>query len=159
MALALLKLSLANNKVKELQPAIASKRWQAFDVGGDMSFQNIIGTALNTVAKVAGETITYTRGANWTTLQATPGLTNFQLVDTSGVVSEFRSRDYIVPTCKLSLNGARITPQRGDTITVQAGPLTNVYEVSRPDGGEQPYGFSGIGHTHFRIHTKLKSTT
>lgn len=114
-------------------------------------FQQIIDAGLNRLSAIAGVDIRYTRGTDWIRIRATPGSTDFTLSDQFGAVSEYRTRDYIVSASSLVINGTLVKPIRGDTILEGS----SVYEVSRPDGGEQPWSFSDHGGTHLRIHTKL----
>lgn len=116
------------------------------------SFAEILRGGLVRVSAVAGSDVRYSRGASWVRVRAVPGHTDFTLSDQWGAVSEYRSRDFIVQGCSLKLGGTLVKPQRGDTIS-EGG---NVYEVSRPDGGEQPWSFSDNGGNFYRIHTKLK---
>jgi hypothetical protein len=121
------------------------------------SFNSIIASGQQAIAACAGVSVVYSDGTNWTRITATPGKTDFELVDDSGAISQFRSRDYIVMAADLVLNWVMVTPQRGHTITEQIGKQLHKYEVSRPDGSEQPYRYSSTGNNVLRIHTKLKA--
>jgi hypothetical protein len=120
-------------------------------------FQEMISSGQRLISKSAGVSVIYSDGMNWVRLIAVPGKTDFQLSDDFGAISQFRSRDYLVEAADLILNEVVIEPQRGHTITEQIGDEIHTYEVSRPDGDEQPWRWSTTDHKRIRIHTKLKA--
>jgi hypothetical protein len=122
------------------------------------SFTSAVTNALRSISNVAGTEITYARGNDWIRLTAVPGKTIFDSDETNNVVGEFRTRDYIIDASTLLLNDVLTTPLRGDLITEVINGITNVYEVNRPDGGnDQPWRYSDYGQSFIRVHTLLKS--
>lgn len=123
-----------------------------------MGFSEIFSGALATLRGVAGETVTYTRGANSVTLSASLGNSRIEIMESSGAVTVVDSRDFLIAVEDLVLNSVAVTPRTGDTITETCGGITYVYRVlDLPT--DQCYRFSDVGRTQFRIHTKLVSKT
>lgn len=63
------------------------------------------------------------------------------------------SRDYLITTADLMLDGSATLPQRGDCIRETQGSLVFVYEVMAP-GNEPPWRYSDPYRRALRIHTK-----
>jgi hypothetical protein len=120
------------------------------------TFQQIIGNGLTALTCVAGVEVKYRRGADWVRIRAVPGQTTFNITDANVVVSETRSRDYLIQADDLVIGGVVVTPQRGDLIEETVGAKIQIYEVTRPDG-EQPWRYADHGRTSIRVHTKLKA--
>ena len=121
-----------------------------------MSFDATIQEGLAAVREIAGHEITYHRGDAWVQLRAVPGQTNFQLSDVSNIIHEARTRDFTFFACKLVLNAQLVTPNRGDLIHERVGRNAYIYEISRPDGGDQPWRYADHAQTTIRVHTNLK---
>jgi hypothetical protein len=102
-------------------------------------------------------TVTYQRGDQCAEMPATVGKTIFRLDAGYGVTERYESRDYLVLTRDLVLNGAPILPQSGDRIRETDGSKVFVYEVMAP-GGEPHYRYSDGYRKTLRIHTKLIAT-
>jgi len=117
-----------------------------------MSLDTAVAWLINKIDAEESHSVLYERGALSVTLNATPGRTEYQKMDQSGVVTDFQTRDFIVTASDLILDGAVVLPVRGDTITDTAGTAA-VYEVL-PIEGEQPYRFSDPLQRMLRIHTK-----
>ena len=92
------------------------------------------------LASFAGTAITYARGGSSVALTATVGRTPFE-VQEGMVWLEYDSRDFMIATASLILNGSVTLPASGDTITDPTGtymvsvpsPLS-LYESIGPDG-------------------------
>ncbi|MFA7195792.1 MAG: hypothetical protein WC210_08765 [Candidatus Neomarinimicrobiota bacterium] len=107
---------------------------------------SILATNFAANASVA---VTYSRGADSVELEPTIGRTPYSILD--GEVSvEYESRDYIVASSLLVLDGETVLPQRGDQITEASG---DIYEVMALDG-EHCFRRMGPSGEVLRIHTK-----
>jgi len=99
-------------------------------------------------------TVTYVRGDDTVAVAATVGKTEFPVVGPDGVQSAVESRDYIINSVDLVLDGAVVIPQRGDQVRDTVNGVDRTYEVLSP-GGTQHYRFTGPDNGLCRIHTKL----
>lgn len=101
-------------------------------------------------------TIVYSRGAQSVELAASVGRTEFEWSDEHGVIHHLESRDFLVLSGRLVLNGTLTVPRRGDRIqeTVDGAVLT--YEVAAP-AREPPFRYSDPYRRTLRIHVKLVS--
>ena len=100
----------------------------------------------------AAHAVTYVRGSDQVEFQATVGRTEFEIVTEFGV-ERFESRDYLVLSEDLVLDGNAVTPQRGDKIKETIHGEVLVFEVMAPKD-EPPWRYSDPGHNTMRIHTK-----
>ncbi len=89
-------------------------------------------------------------------VQATIGKTAFDVDNGAGALLRVESRDYLVLTADLVLNGEQTPPKQGDTIRESAGGMVMVYEVMAP-GGAPHFRFSDPYRKTLRIHTKFVS--
>ena len=105
----------------------------------------------------ASQEVTYQRGAENVTLQATIGRTLFELQDAKGFIQKTESRDYLISTSDLILDSQVVLPQRGDKIIETVGDKTFTYEVLAP-GKEPVWRYSDPYRTQLRIHTKHVAT-
>ena len=96
-----------------------------------------------------GESVVYRRGANTVTIQAVHPQKSDDIVDESGVVVTVRSRDFILFSADLVLNGLVEKPKRGDTIEWDGG----VYEVLPVDGSTL-WEWWDSHHKQIIIHTQ-----
>ena len=78
----------------------------------------------------AGTTVTYRRGSDEAEITATIGRSEFEAQSESGVVENWESRDYLVPTSALPFGN----PVRGDVIVELVDGLELEYEVAAPRG-------------------------
>lgn len=101
--------------------------------------------------------VTYVRGADSVTLPATIGKTEFAIEDGHGLLQKYESRDFLVQTGDLILNGTATLPERGDQIRETQGKSTYVYEVLAP-GTEPVWRYSDPYRHTLRIHTKQIDT-
>ena len=104
-------------------------------------------------AEHATRSVTYHRGADSVQVQATVGKTIFEIDNGYGILEKVESRDYLILTVDLVLNGQEILPQRGDQVKETDGSKTYTYEVMAP-GKEPHYRFSDPYRKTLRIHTK-----
>ncbi len=116
-------------------------------------FADRLATGLARIQQLAGETVTYRRGAHKVTLTATVGSTREQSVDDSGMVLTIRHCDFHVPQASLVLNGKTVEPQAGDTITRSDG---TVWEARPIVSDRCYYDADQYGH-EWRIHTERKA--
>ena len=102
-------------------------------------------------------TVTYLRGDQSVDVPATVGRTDFEAVDTYGVVERTESRDFLVLAAGLVLTGAAVLPEPGDRIREVQDGKTYVYEVMAP--AKEPYWkWSDPYRRTLRIHTKEVAT-
>lgn len=97
--------------------------------------------------------VTYVRGADSVTLPATIGRTEFEIDDGQGLLQKYESRDFLVQTADLVLDGSATLPERGDLVRETQGATTYVYEVLAP-GQERAWRYSDPYRQALRIHTK-----
>jgi len=96
--------------------------------------------------------VTYQRGEESITLNATVGRSLFQVVAADGVVEQVERRDYLVRAADLVLRGAVVVPQVGDRIRETVGAKVEVYEVMGA-GQEKHFRKSDPDGLTLRIHT------
>ena len=101
--------------------------------------------------------VSYARGASTVEVQATIGRTEFEQADEYGIVTKTESRDYLIRTADLVLDGQATLPMRGDQIRETDGTTTFVYEVLSP-GDEPVFRYSDPYRKALRIHTKHIAT-
>lgn len=101
--------------------------------------------------------VSYVRGASTIEVQATIGRTIFEQADEFGIVTKTESRDYLIRTADLVLDGQTTLPKRVDQIRETDGTTTFVYEVLSP-GDEPVFRYSDPYRKSLRIHTKHIAT-
>ena len=101
--------------------------------------------------------VTYGRGSDSVTLDATIGRTVFESINDYGVIEKTVSRDYLIRASDLILDSVLTLPQRGDQVDEVDGSSTYVYEVMAP-GREPVYRYSDPYRKTIRIHTKHVDT-
>ncbi|WP_417849410.1 hypothetical protein [Thalassoglobus sp.] len=102
--------------------------------------------------------IVYRRETLSVTVPATVGKTEFEVDDEFGVVQRIESRDFLILTSDLILDGTVTIPERGDVVEEQAGTQTLQYEVNAP-GKEPCWRYSDLYRQTLRIHTKATGTS
>jgi len=102
-------------------------------------------------------TVTYRRGAFSVEVLATVGATRFESDDGSGMVVEMESRDYLIASADLVLDGQQVQPERGDQVLETRDGATHVYEVMDL-GPEKHFVTCDPNGLTLRIHTKLVGT-
>ena len=103
------------------------------------------------------QTVVYSRGGDSVEVAATIGRTEFEQTDEFGVVYRIESRDFLLRTADLILNGSPTLPQAGDRIRETGTGKVFVYEVMAP-GGEPPCRYGDNYRMALRIHTKHVGT-
>ena len=101
--------------------------------------------------------VSYARASSTVEVQATIGRTEFEQADEFGIVTKTESRDYLIRTADLVLDGQPTLPKRGDQIREADGDTTFVYEVLSP-GDESVFRYSDPYRKALRIHTKHIAT-
>ena len=89
-------------------------------------------------------------------VQATIGRTTFDVDNGTDALLRVESRDYLILTVDLVLEGEQTPPKQGDTIRESMGQTVMVYEVMAP-GGAPHFRFSDPYRKTLRIHTKFVS--
>lgn len=105
------------------------------------------------------QTLTYCRGDASVAICATIGRTNHELVDTSGLLTNVQSQDYLILADDLELDGEIVEPRAGDQII--EGDLSEggrVYELMNPAGGTV-WRWCDNYQTRRRVFTKFIGTT
>ena len=102
--------------------------------------------------KHASRPVTYQRGEESITLNATVGRSMFQVVAADGVVEQVERRDYLVRAADLVLGSVVTMPQVGDRIRETVGGKVQVYEVMGA-GQEKHFRKSDPDGLTLRIHT------
>jgi hypothetical protein len=101
--------------------------------------------------------VTYARGEERVTVNATFGRTRYEVEDECGLRVRAEVMDFLIGADELILSGAPALPQAGDQIRVQRSTAMEVFEVM---------ALGGIGHWQHsdpygrtcRIHTRQVST-
>jgi len=107
--------------------------------------------------KHATRQVTYRRGVDSVSVQATVGRTVFEQDDGSGVIVRTEIRDYLIDTVDLVLAGQPALPERGDRIEETVGGKKFTYEVM-PLGTEPHWRYSDPYRKTLRVHTKHIAT-
>lgn len=101
-------------------------------------------------------TITYHRGNDSIPITTSWfGGQLFRVISEGNSRVEWSDRDFMIPVEDLIFSNVRVTPQRGDWLTVTTIDPTGEerYEVAAPEG-ERPWRFSDPQNRLYRIHTK-----
>ncbi len=94
--------------------------------------------------------VLYRRDGASVPITATIGKTVFKIEDEYGRIVHYESRDYLISTADLVLDGETVLPERGDEIIDEDG---FVYEVMAP-ANEPEWRYSDTHRQTLRIHTK-----
>ena len=105
----------------------------------------------------AASTVEYVRGSRSAAVPASIGKTTFEVDDGYGVFVRYESRDFLMLTTDLMLDGTLTLPQRSDRIRETQGQQVFVYEVTAP-GKEPCWRYSDAYRKTLRIHTKQVDT-
>ena len=98
--------------------------------------------------------VTYVRGAASVDVQATVGQTTFRLDGAYGSTVRYVSRDFLIRTQDLVIDGEQTLPQRGDCIREEVSGIVYVHEVMGPPSDEPDWRYSDPQRKVLRIHTK-----
>jgi len=102
--------------------------------------------------------VIYQRGESSVQLQATIGRTEHDVENGYGVLEKFESRDFIVRSEDLVLDGHVVLPRRGDRIIETHGESLLTYEVMAPGSGSSHFKYADAYRNSLRIHTKQVGT-
>ena len=94
--------------------------------------------------------VIYRRNGNTAEVPATIGKTIFRIEDDYGRIVHYESRDYLISSADLLINGIIIIPEKGDEIIDDGF----IYEVMAP-ANEPEWRYSDTYRNTLRIHTKL----
>jgi len=94
--------------------------------------------------------VIYRRGGDFVAVPATIGKTIFRIEDNYGRIVHYESRDYLISSSDLIINGIIIMPQKGDEIIDEGF----IYEVMAP-ANEPEWRYSDTFRNTLRIHTKM----
>lgn len=95
-------------------------------------------------------TVTYRRGAESLSVNATVGRFLFKSTDSAGVTVYEETRDYLIRAVELTTLGE---PARGDEIVETVGGIEQLFRVHAPDG-EPVFRYSDTERLVMRIHTQ-----
>lgn len=121
------------------------------------AFSNAIASGLKSIASLAGEAVTYKRGANTVQITgAVPGDEYRGALVEAGVSVEQQKADWIFEASQLIVPTVGLTtPRQGDLIEHTAGGKVYTYEVAPPFSGDVSWRYSDRGRTRLRVHTRL----
>ncbi|MGI4815801.1 MAG: hypothetical protein ACRYGG_21035 [Janthinobacterium lividum] len=121
------------------------------------SIASIVASASRVIAGALGVEVTYRRGPSlWVKLTAVPAASAFATTTDGQVTGDYRTRDFLIDKCDLTLSGTAVEPQRGDTIDMTVGNRTHTYAVSSPPHADQVWRFSDLSDRTVRVHTVLQ---
>ena len=101
----------------------------------------------------AASSVLYQRGSLTVPVQAAKGRTTFELANTSGILVQIESRDFLISAANLTLDEMPILPEVGDRINETIGSKLHAYEVSH-FGAEQCYRYCDPYRYKLRVHTR-----
>ncbi len=101
----------------------------------------------------ASNSVLYRRGSLTVPLVAGKARTTYELTDSSGMLVEVESRDFLVTAATLILDGIQCLPEVGDRIIETVDSSLHAYEVMT-FGTEKQYRFCDPYHHKLRVHTK-----
>jgi len=101
----------------------------------------------------ASQPVTYSRGAEEVTLNATIGKTTYEVDDEYGVRVQAEVIDFLIMADDMVLGGEKLLPEPGDKISVTRGVDIVVFEVMSL-AGQGHYRFSDSYGQTLRVHTR-----
>ncbi len=101
--------------------------------------------------------VIYRRGPLSVCVKATIGRTEYEQDDGYGVVIRQETRDFLIRTIDLVLEGEVTLPELGDRIEETQCGVVYSYEVLPIGGSQQHWTYSDQFRQTLRIHTKLAS--
>lgn len=102
----------------------------------------------------ASQTVTYARGMDSVSVQATFGQKLLKIDDGfGGIRIEWTDMDFCIPAADLTFGSGLVIPERGDLVHVHIGADTETFEVF-PFGNEPPWRWSDPHQSMLRIHCK-----
>ncbi len=97
--------------------------------------------------------VTYHRGPESVSLQATAGRSEFDQQEEDGSLTRIEMQDFIVRAADLVIQGAVVEPKRGDLVKRTIGTKVHTFTVASI-GVEPPFRYTGPERVDIRIHTK-----
>ena len=94
--------------------------------------------------------VLYKKGNDLVEIPATIGKTIFRIEDGYGRIVHYESRDYLISSADLVINGTVVQPEKGDEIIDNGF----IYEVMAP-ANEPEWRYSDSFRNTLRIHTKM----
>ena len=94
--------------------------------------------------------VLYKKGNDLVEIPATIGKTIFRVEDNYGRIVHYESRDYLISSADLLINGTVVPPEKGDEIIDDGF----IYEVMAP-ANEPEWRYSDSFRNTLRIHTKM----
>lgn len=120
-------------------------------------FGHLVNSQFETLRPLAGVAVTYTRGSDsLEELDAIPTEERYSVPDEQGILQEIHSRDYLVKTSELIVDGSAVEPRVGDRITETIGSVDMIFEVF-PVDGQRCFRYRDASRGTIRIHTKRVS--
>jgi hypothetical protein len=101
----------------------------------------------------ASQPVVYQRGVAKIALCATYAPKLLKIGDENGFRMEWTDMDFLISAADLKFSGQRVTPRRGDLITIATADGTETFQVF-PFGGEAPWRWSDPHGYMLRVHTK-----
>lgn len=116
--------------------------------------KRVITDNFKSIRSHSGIAVDYVRGDDSVRLVAVVGSTEFAQESLSGLYETSQSRDYLILTDDLELNGSKVLPERGDEVheVDDAGTLF-VYPVVTSGGG-RVFSYSDPSRVVLRVHTR-----
>lgn len=103
-----------------------------------------------------GRTVTYVRGQfESSSFTAVAIEKTYEVMDSNGFVTSVSMRDYHLPSASLVVNGATVTPRRGDWVRETIGGVAQTFEVA-PLGDKDAAEARSDG-ARWLVHTKRVS--
>lgn len=116
-------------------------------------FKAAAAAAYHANRSVAGDTVTYRRGAASMPVTAVVGRYAADVGDGNGLTVRTEVRDYLIAAADLVLGGVPVEPRGGDRIVEGDPAAGTVFEVMDL-AGEGPWRYSDPARTVLRIHTR-----
>lgn len=115
------------------------------------AFEAALQAGMSAARIVAGDSVTYSRGASTVTVSdAIQTSTRFEVLDGSGLTAVVEAVEWLIAVVNLPLG----EPQAGDIITRNIGGVNHVYTVEHPGEGVNLFEYSDTSRTQYRIRTR-----
>lgn len=105
-----------------------------------------------------GVSAVYWRGTESVALTVVVGKSDHNVADAQGVVTTWQSQDVLLEASQLILGGARVEPDRGDTVRLTLNGADIVCRVQFPDPNRPAFKFSDPYRQILRVHTAQTET-
>lgn len=121
-----------------------------------MSVPRALAVAAKSRAKIAGIDVVYRIGSVELPLRVVPGSTAYDEYSDEAAVLRRQTRDYLIETVLLVVEGVPFLPERGHLIEECVGCQTLQYEVI-PIDGQNVFRYTDPYRVGVRIHTQQVS--